>query len=71
MNKETMKLFNFMVENPKWINKLKTKRTLVSNYKDFFVETGIIITELLNEEKFFYDYPKTKIEIKKIVDLYF
>lgn len=71
MNKETLKLFEFMVNNPKWINKLKTERQLKNNYKDFTQVTEQIINEILTTEKQFYDYPKNNIQLNKIVSMYF
>ena len=71
MNKETLKLFEFMVDNPEWINKLKQKREHFSNYKDFYNQAGYVIMELLNTEKKFFDYPRKDIQISKIADLYF
>jgi hypothetical protein len=71
VNKETLKLFEYMVNNPEWINRIKDERNKTSNYKDFQIKTGLILVELLETESQFYDYPRNDIEIKKIVDLYF
>lgn len=71
MNRETTKLFEYMVDNPEWLNKLKDKRAKYPNYKDFYNQAGYVIMELLNTEKKFFDYPRKEIQIKKIADLYF
>lgn len=71
MNKDTLRIFNFMVNNPNWIAKLKDKRQTYPNYKDFYRESSEVILELLETEKEFYDYPRDNVNIKKIVDMYF
>lgn len=71
MNQETLRVFNFMVNNPKWITKIKETKIIHNNYKDFYLQTSSIVLELLATEPEFYDYPRDEINIKKIVDLYF
>lgn len=71
MNKETLKLFEFMVNNPKWISKIKEKRQQYPNYKDFYNQAGYILMEILTTEKQFFDYPRDRINVKKLVDMYF
>lgn len=71
MNKETLKVFEFMVNNPKWVNKVKETKVRFPNYKDFYNQAGYLIMEILSTEKEFMDYPRNDINIKKIVDMYF
>jgi len=71
MNKNTLRLFNYMVSNPKWISRIKETRQKYPNYKDFYNESCKIVLELIQTEKQFYDYPKDNVNIKKIVDMYF
>lgn len=71
MNKETKKILKFIEETPQWFEKLKAIRAKNSNYKDFFNQIGYLLMELLNTEKNFFDYPREKIEISKIANLYF
>lgn len=71
MNRETLKVFEYMVNNDKWLEKIKQKRRSYPNYKDFLKQSMEVIDELLATEKKFYDYPRNEVNIKQIVDMYF
>lgn len=71
MNRETKKILNFIQQTPSWESRLEVLRKKHSNYKDFFNQIGYLLMELLNTEKAFFDYPRERIEISKIANLYF
>lgn len=70
MNKETEKLLKYIVESP-YHQELSDLRRRNSNYKEFFNKAGYVIQKLLNTEQQFFDYPRRKVELDKIVELYF
>lgn len=71
MNRETRKLIDFLNENDQYTTKLRTLREKHNNYKDFSNQVLYVIQEVLNTEKKFFDYPRNKIDLFIITNLYF
>lgn len=70
MNKETEKIVKF-IEKSHYKDDLNKLRKQCPNYKDFFNQAGYVVQSLLNTEQQFFDYPRRKVELDKIIELYF
>ena len=71
MNKETKKVYDFIQQDEQLKQKVKSLRSKHNNFKDFYNQVGYVIMDILNRNKQFHDYPRNKIEIVKIAEMFF
>lgn len=71
MNRETRKVIDFINDTPEYTNKVQELRKKFSNHKDFSNQVLYLVQEILNTQKKFYDYPRHKIDLFVISNIYF
>ena len=72
MTRETRKLIDFINDSPEYLAELKQLRAKHNNYKDFSnLVLNNVVAKILNTEKKFFDYNRSKVDIFVITNVYF